>query len=154
MPVSTDTLHDTVVMPHLALETPHDPTVVSSVSTGLSVASHVGSDTSENPTTILSVSTGLSLVFSVSIPLAVMRLEITVLARPQVPLLASPSLPIERPLRARKHGWQVTSPYIDPYRPNSSKTRAHKFRPADLVDKEQLNEYMEFKKYTTTCITY
>ncbi|KAK3221780.1 hypothetical protein Dsin_008805 [Dipteronia sinensis] len=62
--------------------------------------------------------------------------------------LASTSME-ERPVRLRKRGWQLTTPYTDPYKPKRARSVAHKFKPNEPVAAEMLAEYVTFKEDPT-----
>ncbi|KAK3177765.1 hypothetical protein Dsin_033217 [Dipteronia sinensis] len=55
----------------------------------------------------------------------------------------------ERPVRLRKRGWQLTTPYTDPYKPKRARSVAHKFKPNEPVAAEMLAEYVTFKEDPT-----
>ncbi|KAK2640326.1 hypothetical protein Ddye_028121 [Dipteronia dyeriana] len=54
-----------------------------------------------------------------------------------------------RPVRLRKRGWQLTTPYNDPCRPKRARLTSHKFKPDEPVDAEMLAEYLKFKEDPT-----
>ncbi|KAK2641862.1 hypothetical protein Ddye_023625 [Dipteronia dyeriana] len=54
-----------------------------------------------------------------------------------------------RPIRLRKRGWQLTTPYTDPYRPKRARSASHKFKPDEPVDAKMLAEYLKFKEDPT-----
>ncbi|KAK2658014.1 hypothetical protein Ddye_011066 [Dipteronia dyeriana] len=54
-----------------------------------------------------------------------------------------------RPVRLRKWGWQLTTPYTDPCRPKRARSASHKFKPDEPVDAEILAEYLKFKEDPT-----
>ncbi|KAK2655890.1 hypothetical protein Ddye_008942 [Dipteronia dyeriana] len=54
-----------------------------------------------------------------------------------------------RLVRLRKRGWQLTTPYTDPYRPKRARSASHKFKPDEPIDAEMLAEYLKFKEDPT-----
>ncbi|KAK1584095.1 hypothetical protein Q3G72_029763 [Acer saccharum] len=56
-------------------------------------------------------------------------------------------LPVNcRPVHLRKRGWQQTTPYTDPCKPNRAKSASHKFKPDEKVDAEMLADCVAFKE--------
>ncbi|KAK3229279.1 hypothetical protein Dsin_001160 [Dipteronia sinensis] len=62
--------------------------------------------------------------------------------------LASTSME-EIPVRLRKRGWQLTTPYTDPCKTKRARSAAHKFKPNEQVAAEMLAEYVTFKEDPT-----
>ena len=70
-------------------------------------------------------------------------------AAPHVPSPSFPCLAVQRPIRIRKRGWQLNTPYTDPCRPKRARIGAHKFQPLELLDDGYMAEYEDFKKNLT-----